>query len=242
MDRLTRKELKTDKFATEVGHTVAFLERHRRLTLIVVAAAVVVLAAVLSVSYYLKNQRLEQQAALRNATKISQAQIGPAANPYIVFFPTEEAKSEAVRKAFEEIIQKYPGSDEAAIATFYLGTRASDAGKYDEAAKHFQKVRDSADDTYASQAALSLAWVYAGQGKTAEAEKILRDLMAHPTLFVSKEQATLALAKVIGPAKSDEVRKLLEPLRTQRGVVSRAAINTLSEVAPPDKNAPPDKK
>ena len=235
MDRLTRKELKTDKFAAEVGHTVEFLEEHRRNAVIIGAAAIVVLAAVIGISYYLKTKRVERQVALREATRIYQAQIGPQQNPLMVFFPTETAKNEAVQKAFNDIIQKYSGSDEAAIATFYLGTAAADAGKFDEAIKHFQKVMDSADDDYASQAALSLAWVYAGQGKNDDAEKILRKLMDKPTTFVSKEQATIALAKLIGPKKPDEARKLLEPLRSQRGAVSRAAISVLSEVSPPDK-------
>ena len=30
MDRVTRKELKTDKFALEVGHTVSLFEEHQK--------------------------------------------------------------------------------------------------------------------------------------------------------------------------------------------------------------------
>jgi predicted negative regulator of RcsB-dependent stress response len=231
VDRLTRKELKTDKFAAEVGHTVEFLGEHRRQAVIIGAAAVVVLIAVIGIFYYTRSQRAERQEALRKATRIYQAQIGVESNPYIVFFPTKEAKNEAVRKAFTEIAEKYEGSDEASIASFYLGTLASDNGQYDEAIKQFQKVRDTGDDEYSSQAALSLAWVYAGQGKVAEAEKILRELMDHPTIMVSKEQATIALARLIARTKPDEARKLLDPLRTERSAVSRAALTALSEIS-----------
>ena len=53
--------------------------------------------------------------------------------------------------------------------------------------------------------------------------------MDHPTILVSKEQATIALGKLLLRTKPEEGRKLLEPLRTQAGAVSRAAISALSE-------------
>ena len=42
---------------------------------------------------------------------------------------------------------------------------------------------------------------------------MLRDLIAHPTIFVSKEQATITLARYLAPKKPAEARKLLDPLR-----------------------------
>lgn len=68
------------------------------------------------------------------------------------------------------------------------------------------------------------------EGRAADAEKILRDLMAHPTVFVSKDQAIVALARGIAPTRPDEARKLLEPLRTQNGVVSQVAITAVGEL------------
>ena len=47
----------------------------------------------------------------------------------------------------------------------------------------------------------------------AEAEKLLRSLIDDPTILVSKEQATIALAKVVAKKNPAEARKLLEPLR-----------------------------
>ncbi|MCW5976439.1 MAG: tetratricopeptide repeat protein [Bryobacteraceae bacterium] len=234
MDRLTRKELKTDKFATEVSHTVEFLEEHRRQAMIIGAVVIVALIASVGFYYYSKGQRAKRQEALRQATRIYQSQVGPESNPYIVFFPTAEAKNEAIRKAFGDIVEKYPGSDEADIAMFYLGVLASDNGNYDEAIKRFQHVIKEGDDAYASQAALSLAWVYAGQGNVAEGEKLLRGLIEKPTVLVSKEQATIALARMLAPTQPEEARKLLEPLRAERSAVSRAAITALSEISSPN--------
>lgn len=233
MDKLTRKELKTDKFALEVEHTVEFLETHRRQAIVIAVVALVAILSVAGGRYYLRHQRLVRQQALRQAERIYDAQIGPPSSPYLIFFPTEEAKKEAVRKAFGEIIEKYPRSEEAAVARYYLGAIANEEGNTEEAIRRFREVIDSGKQPYASQAALSLAQLYAGQDKVEEAEKILRDLVAHPTVLVSKEQATIALAQVLRRTKPEEARKLLEPLRTERSAVSRAAINALAGVEKP---------
>ena len=47
---------------------------------------------------------------------------------------------------------------------------------------------------------------------------MLRDLIAHPTIFVSKEQATITLARYLAPKKPAEARKLLDPLRAEPGI------------------------
>ncbi|HVP00217.1 MAG TPA: hypothetical protein VMT15_19235, partial [Bryobacteraceae bacterium] len=59
-----------------------------------------------------------------------------------------------------------------------------------------------------------------------------RDLMDHPTEFVSKEQATISLARFLAPKKPAEARKLLEPLRTQPGAVSQVALTLIGELPP----------
>ena len=56
MARITRKELKTDRFALEVGHTVDFLEEHRGLILRIGGAALVVILLVAGIVYYRRHQ------------------------------------------------------------------------------------------------------------------------------------------------------------------------------------------
>jgi len=92
-------------------------------------------------------------------------------------------------------------------------------------------VAESGKDAYASQAKLSLAQIYDSMGRQADAEKLLRSLIDDPTILVSKEQATIALAKVLAKKNPAEARKLLEPLRAERGPVSRAALTALGEMS-----------
>ncbi len=231
MDRLTRKELKTDKFAVEVGEALEYLERHRRQATIAGIAILVILVAAIGAHYYAKRQHSIRQAALREALTVFQAVVGDVPdNPYLPSFKTEEDKDAAVRKAFTEIIEKYPGSDEAVIATYYLGVAAVNRGDTAEAEKRFKEAAEADRQPYSSQAAYSLAQLYDRLGRSEEAQKIYRELMEHPTVLVSKEQATIALARSIGKTNPEEARKLLEPLRAGRGPVSRAALTALGEL------------
>lgn len=228
--RITRKELKTDKFALEVEQTVDFVTEHRRQLINYgsIAGAVVLISA--AIYFYLGHQHAAREEALAAGIQIQEARVGPPNPNTPVTFPTEDAKRAAATKTFSEIAARYPGSNEAAIAKYYLGSIAADEGKMADAEKLLKDAAGAGDKNYASLAHFSLAQVYFAEGRSADAEKILRDLMNHPTVFVSKEQAIIALAKGIAPNKPDEARKMLEPLRTARGAVSQVAITAVGEL------------
>jgi hypothetical protein len=67
-------------------------------------------------------------------------------------------------------------------------------------------------------------------GREADGEKILRRLMDHPTVFVSKEQATISLARYLAKKNPAEARKLLKPLVTETGAVSQEAVSLLGQM------------
>ncbi len=230
MDRLTRKELKTDKFAQEFGHSVEYVTEHRKqLVRYGTIAAVVVLVA-LAIYGFRQYRESERQDALKAALRVDDAIVGPAAPEGMMSFPTQQQKDTAVAKAMTDVATKYDGSRQAAIADFYLGSMAADKGNLAEAEKRFKAVVDGGDKNYASLAKLSLATIYGGEGKRAEGEQLLRSLVSNPTVFVSKEQATIALAKYLAPYNPQEARKLLEPLRGDRSAISRVALSTLSSI------------
>jgi TolA-binding protein len=231
VDRITRKELKRDKFALEVEHTVEYVAEHRKAVIrySVIGAAVLVL--VLGFLAYRRHQQAARQASLTSALEVQQAAIGPAPNEFVRAYPTEQARDEAAGKAFADVASKYSGSDEAAIAEYYLGTIAANQGKNAEAEKWLKSAIDSGSANYASLAKLTLAEVYKAEGKIGEGEALLRSLIAKPTDFVSKEHATIALAELLASSRPEEARKLLEPLRTERSTVSSAAIAALGEMS-----------
>jgi predicted negative regulator of RcsB-dependent stress response len=230
MDRHTRKELKTDRFVQEVEHTVAYVSGHRKQFIRYGAVAGAVLVIALVAMAYMRYQKSARQDELRAVIEIQEAIVGPTPNEFALSFATAEEKQKAVTKALTDLHQKRSGTDEGAIAAYYLGVNAADAGKLDEAEKHFKEAAASKDRAYASLAEFALSQVYRGQGKTAEAEKVLRALMANPTILVSKEQATISLAEVIARTNPAEARNLLVPLRTERSAISRAALNALGGI------------
>jgi thioredoxin-like negative regulator of GroEL len=229
---LTRKDLKTDRFAREVGHTVEYVGEHRRQIVRYGAIAAALLIVIAGVYFYRQRQHTHRQQELANAIRIQEAPVGTAAQGAALSFPTQQAKDEAVHKAFTDLAAKFAGSDEADIALFYRASTLAAEGKFQEAERLFKEVADNADRDQASLAKLALASYYFTTNRDREAEKLLRDLIAAPTAFVSKEQATFSLARGLSRTKPAEAKKLLEPLRTSRSAVSQAAISLYADLTP----------
>ena len=230
MDRVTRSKLKTDRFAVEVEHSVEYVSEHRTQVYQYGAGLVVLALIAAGIWYYRDSRHTVRQEELAAAMDIMQAPVAPAGPPGQLFYTTDELKNAAAVKAFKAIDEKYSGSDEAAVADSYLGALSMDQGNLAEAEKYFQGVVDKGDKNLASMGKLSLSQIYLSAGRQADAEKLLRSLYDKPTIFVSKEQAAIALARAISSTKPAEARKLLEPLRSERPAISQAAITLLSQL------------
>src|SRR5262249_42504980 len=97
--------------------------------------------------------------------------------------------------------------------------------------KRYKEVADSGNKPLASLAKYSLAQLYFVQNKNKEGEALLRDLIAHPTAFVSMEQATFTLAQALAKSNPTEARRLVEPLRTSTiPAVSQQAISLYTQL------------
>jgi predicted negative regulator of RcsB-dependent stress response len=232
LDRLTRKELKSDKFALEVQHSVEYVSEHRRQLVRWGGIGAAVVLLVVGVFIYRNYERTVRQEKLAAAMQIMNANIGQNPGDNGLSFPNAAERDKAFNKAFTELATQYAGSDEGLLAEFYLGTHAADAGAIDEAARHYKVVADSGNGPYSSMAKLSLAQIYAAQGKQKEGEQLIQSVIDHPTELVSKEGATIALARLIAPKDPARARKMLEPLRgNPRSGISREALNALDEMS-----------
>lgn len=232
MDRVHRRELKHDKFVEQVGHSVEYAAEHRQQVIRYAAIGLVVIALAAGGYMYSEHQSTAREEALQQALRVQTAVIGENPNEYVLGFKTQPEKDAAASKAFNDLASKYSGSKEADVAHFYLGALDADQGKAAEAEREWKLVMDSGHKEYASQAKFSLAQLYATENRQAEADKLLRELIAKPTIMVSKEQATIELAHVLAKSNPQEARNLLDPLKTARAVVSRMAISSLSELPP----------
>lgn len=231
MDRITRKELKSDTFAVEVGQTLTFFDEHKQQITRYGAIAAVLVLVVVGYFWYSGRQHTKRQEALYRAMQIQETPVGPI-QPGAVqrSFPTQEVKDDAALKAFAEVQTTYAGSPEGEIAEYYLGAIKADQGKLAEAEKLFKEVADRADEKYASLAKMALAQIYFADGRNDQGETVLRALIDKPTPFVSKEQATILLARYIAVRKPAEAKKLLEPLRATPGAIGSAAMSAYAEI------------
>jgi predicted negative regulator of RcsB-dependent stress response len=229
--------VKHDAFREKTMETVEYVSGHRSQILMYVGAAVAVLVLAGGAWLYMDSQHTTRMNALNDALKLKDATVVAEGNPppfATSWFRTEAEKNAAIDKAFKKVADSYGTSDEAMIAHYYLGLTAGDNGNNAEAEKEFRIVADKASKDYASLAKLSLAQIAKSNGKLDEGRKLIQSVIDNPTLFVTKEQATIELARLIQQDKPDEARKLLEPLRTSvRTGVSQAALTALGDMMQP---------
>ena len=227
---LSRKELKQDNFALKVEETAHFFVTHRPLVTRVAIAVVAVLVVGLGSWFFLSSRRDAREQALGVAITMENAPVGAAPPNGGQSFPSEAAKADAVKKAFNSIITQNGGTEEAYAAEFYLAGLDVTDGKMDNALKKYDHVASGAGKDYASLARLSKAQVLFAMTRSPEAQAILKDLIANPTALVSKEQATVALAKGIADTQPDEARKLLLPIAGQNSEISQTAVAAIAEL------------
>jgi predicted Zn-dependent protease len=229
--RITRKELKTDKFALEVEHTVTYFEEHRTELLRYGAVAAAVVLLVIGIIVYRSHQHELREQELAVAIQKQEASIGGTSPGSVFNYPTLAEKEKAAGAAFAEVASKYQGTNEGLIAENYLGAIAINQGKLAEAEKRYKDVADSGNKPMASLAKYSLAQLYVIQNRSKEAETLLRDLIAHPTELVSSEQASFTLANTLAKSNPTEARRLVEPLRTSTNpAVSQEAISLYTQL------------
>ena len=232
MARITRKELKSDKFAQEVGLTVTFFEEHQKDVVRYGGIGVAVVLLVGGFFVYQRHERATRQEDLALAIRVQETPVATVATNGQQTFPTQEAKDQAAIKAFADLESKHSGSDEAEIAEYYLGCIHSDQGKMADAEKNFQNVANHANKNYASLAKVALAEIQFADGRFDQGEKLLRDLMANPTIFVSKDQAALSLAKHYIGRNNAEARKLLAPIKDGKSPVACIAQRMYAQLPP----------
>jgi predicted negative regulator of RcsB-dependent stress response len=225
---LSRKELKQDNVALKVEETRHFFVEHRDSIIKAGVALVIVVVIGFASWFFISSRRQARQQALASAIQLQNAPVGTAPPNGGPSFPSAEAKSTAVTKALNSVMAE--GSDEGYAAEYYLAGLNAANGKTDEAVKQYDHVAANASDDYASLAKLAKAQLLFSVNKSPEAQAILRDLMAHPTAVVSKEQAAMTLAQGIASTQPEEARKLLLPIASAHSDISQVAVAAMSEL------------
>ncbi|MGA7617477.1 MAG: tetratricopeptide repeat protein [Thermoanaerobaculia bacterium] len=135
-DRLTRREMKGDKFVEDVELLYTFINEHRKTLILAAAAVVAVVVVAWGVYAWMISRDDAAQARLADAIEIYGSPVGTAPAGEGAPAPKYKTNEEKLAKAepiFKEVQQKYGRSDAAEVANAYLARIAADRGKIDEA-------------------------------------------------------------------------------------------------------------
>jgi predicted negative regulator of RcsB-dependent stress response len=176
--RLTRKDMKNDEFASAMGRGMEYAESHAR-TLVLALAGVLVAALLIGAGYMFTRHRREQaNTALARAVKVYEAPVDAAApKPEDAQNPTfgdETARRNRAKALFEGVRNDYGSSNAADIAGLYLAQIAVADGQLDRAREMW---KDFADDhkgeMLGTEARLNLLRLDRKQGKGDQVAKEL---------------------------------------------------------------------
>jgi TolA-binding protein len=197
----TRHQLKQDAFSRvtiEAAEKTAHWTVEHRSTLIISTIVVAVaLAAVLGGWYYLSTQDEKASLELTEAVRTLDTPLRQAGTPAQPDFPTYTSvkeRTEAARKQFQAIVDKYPHTHTADMAHYFLGVTAADLSDNATAERNFKDVASSWNRDVAAVAKFALASLYGQTNRTKEAVALDQELINKPTTSVSKVTAQLQLA------------------------------------------------
>jgi TolA-binding protein len=207
--RLTRKDIKRDEFASAVGRGVDFAESHTRELLMTVGA---VLAAVLVglVSYfYIAHRSDVANQALAAAVKVYGAPIDPTGakpnDPTEPSFASEAARQAGARQLFERVHDDYRWTDAADVASLYLADLDAAAGKVAAARQLWSDfAKKHGDHVLAVQARIDLLELERGQGKGQQVAQQLREMLDRSDAPLPQDVTLYQLAMTLEQLNRDQ--------------------------------------
>lgn len=217
--RLTRKEIKRDEFASAVGRSVEYAETHSR-GLIYAIVGVVVLAILAGAAYaLLGNRSVKANEDLAYAMKVYAAPVVPAASKpddrQAPSFPSEAARRQRAKALFEKVRDDYGFSDAADVAAVYLGQIAAAEGKLDRARELWTDFVDGHEGhLLAGETRLNLIRLDRQQGKGEELVGRLRPLLDEPDAPLPQDVVLFELGKTY-----EQLNRRSEAVATYKRIV-----------------------
>ncbi len=151
--RITKRQLKQDKFVTYYFKAVDFVEKNSRQILSALGAAAVISLAIFIYS--------EKQAESEGKAVV---ELAKATKEYA------NGNYETAATILKNLLDTYGGAESATLAKFYLANTNFELKNYNEAEKYYREFADASDDKELTASALSgLAACLEAQGKFKEA-------------------------------------------------------------------------
>ncbi len=215
---ISRKDLKKDEFRDSIVHGAEAVSSHRRGFSLLVTVALILLVSVLGWRYYSQRQTAQASSALDDAMKTFNARIrnaGEPPQPGDVSYVDEKVKYGDASKKFTDVANKFGRTRPGQLAHYYDAICQQRLGHYDQAAQELSALAAASDADIQSLANYQLAAVDVEAGKSAQAIPIYQQLMAKPTVLVSKPLVMLSLADAYSHTNPTEATKLLNQIKQE---------------------------
>jgi TolA-binding protein len=214
----TRHQLKEDRFSKvtleAAGNAAHWTVEHQSKVVAAVIALVVIGAIAFGGWYYVSQQDEKASSDLSTAVRTFETPVRPAgvpAQPGFDTFTSTQERATIARKQFQEIVDKYPHTHTAEMARYFVGLTAAQLNDYSAAEKNLQEVTNSSKADLAALGKFALGSVYRAENKDAQAIDLYKQLIAKPTLVVSKATAQMELAAYYeSQKKPDEAKKIYD--------------------------------
>jgi tetratricopeptide (TPR) repeat protein len=236
--RLTRHELKDDKFKSAYEEYMYFLEQHYREAAVAVGMALVIVGLVFGLRYLMAREEAVANAQLGEALDTFHAYVGAPApgSPGPTFSTAKEKYTKALGEftAMTELkgwAAILPTQRAVRIARYHVGLCQAELGDEAGAIKTLTQAADDRDAEIASLARFALAEQLVKTGKTADAIKLYQYLEDHPTTAVPKATAELAHADALRTTQPAEARRIYEHMQREYASDSTLAESVRQQIA-----------
>ena len=228
----TRHQMKQDRFSKvtlEAAENAAHWSEEHKTKLAVIVIAVAVIAAIAFGGwYYVNTQDEKASAGFSTAVRTFETPVRPVgmpAQPGVDSFASTQERNTAARKQFQTIIDQYPHTHTADLARYFVGLIASQLGDNVVAERSLQGAAGSSNGDLAALGKFALASIYRGENKDAQAVDLYKQLIAKPTMVVSKPTAQLELAAFYESRKKpDEAKKIYDQVEKENPTTEAASL------------------
>ena len=196
--RLTRKEIKKDKFVTFIAQASDFFNEHSKNIILGVGAVVIIIA----VAYFMIKSK--QEANIFISAKLLRAEEAYHQNQYDVAIPI-----------LQQLVDEYSGTKNAGIATYYLAKANYAKENYTEAKRYFEMYNDDYKDNilFVSGSLGGLAACYSIEGDKEKAAKAYQKAFDNnPDSFTAPDFLFSAANNYIEINNFEKAKALLEKI------------------------------
>jgi len=194
--RLTKRQIKQDKFVTYYFKAQDYLAENSRTILYTIGAVVLILVAIFI--YTRKQQEKEQNAVV---------DLAKAKREYFA------RNYQAAVPLLQNLVQRYDGTESAEIGLYFLASTYYSQNDYVKAEQTFREFLDESDDRILKSAALSgIAACYEEQNKFAEAAEIYNEAAEEYEGFMSPGNLYDSARCYVKAGNKDAARKILNKL------------------------------